>query len=101
MTSHWKNISAIIGVTVTILAAGIAFAGKASKDEVDGIRKELYQSQIEHAKESTVQQHMLSLLEKMDARMGRMEDKQDRTLREVIGQRDLGNQLPPPTPFTK
>jgi hypothetical protein len=101
MTSNWKNTSAIIGITVTILAAGIAFAGKASKDEVDSIRRELYQAQIDHAKESTIQQHMLSLLEKMDARMGRMEDKQDRTLREVIGQRDTNGLPPSPNPLTK
>lgn len=93
------TVASLFVVISTFWGLGIAWADKANKSEVDSIRRDLSEMQTAHARESTIQQNILSLLEKMDKRMERVEETQITTLREVIKNRD-GVPMATPNPLS-
>ncbi len=88
------TFSVIGGLLLSGWAASQAFGNKADKSDVDSLRSEVGRMQNEHIRESVIQQNILKLMEKMDSRMQRIEDKQDYMIQESY-KRWHGDAMPP------
>jgi|EndMetStandDraft_4_1072995.scaffolds.fasta_scaffold12796_1 hypothetical protein len=96
------NPNAKITVTISVIGALIfagwgasaAFGGKADKSETETLRGELVILREKWVTADVVLKTQLSLLEKMDKRMERIEDKQDYIIQENL-KRWYGDRQPP------
>lgn len=91
---NWKNISAVIGVIVVLLTAGVSFASKADKQEAQELREHFGLLREKVSVNERTQQHQLELLRDMREQMKRIEDKQDFLIQESY-KRSYGAGQPP------
>lgn len=92
------TLATVGAIVVSIWGAAQSWADKADKSEVDVIRKEVSEMREKAREESTIQRNILQLLDRMDKRMERIEDKQDYMIQEQYKRWNGGSQPPASTP---
>ena len=94
-----KITVAIVAALVSVgFGAAVAFGSKADKTELDPIRDQITSLQQHRAVDRVIQENMLKLMEKMDARMERIENNQLWQIQEDIKRRRGDYQQPPAGP---
>lgn len=66
----------LIGLIGLIWSGSAAFSNKADKSELESVRRDLTELSAKQREDFIIQKNILSLLEKMDARMVKIEDNQ-------------------------
>jgi hypothetical protein len=97
-TKATVTLSVIGGLIVAGWGASAAFGNKADKSETETLRAEVNALREKWVKTDVVLATQLSLLEKMDKRMERIEDKQDYIIQENTKRWYGGRQPPDSTP---
>lgn len=75
-------ITTLLTIGGLLVGATLSHATKASKGELDDLKKEVVEIREKAREESVIQKNILSLLDRIDKRMERVEDKQDYMIRE-------------------
>jgi hypothetical protein len=88
------TMSVVGGLIIAGWGASAAFGGKADKSETDNLRSEVNSLREKWVKTDVVIATQLAILEKMDKRMERIEDKQDYMIQENT-KRWYGERRPP------
>lgn len=97
--TKWSlTIPALVCLAGFIWACSSAFGGKADKAELAPIHEDISILKRDRAVDFAMQQSMLKLLEKMDARMERIENNQVWQIQESVKRWQGGNQPPASTP---
>lgn len=100
------KVTVTIGVIVSLIGFGwwgsAAIGAKADKSEVDSLRGELNELSAKRREDFVIQKNILSLLEKMDTRMSKIEDNQSWQIQQEVKrlqwQSFKGEPQPTPTP---
>jgi hypothetical protein len=92
------SVATVLTVGGMLVGGGISWGAKADKGEVDTIRKEMGEMREKAREESVIQRNILNLMERMDKRMERIEDKQDYMIREQYKRWSGDTQPPASTP---
>lgn len=81
----WKlTIAGIAVLIATTIGVGKELWAKADKGEVELLRVAITEISAKQREDNVIQKNILSLLEKMDARMGKIEDNQSWQIQQEV-----------------
>jgi hypothetical protein len=99
---HWRlNVAAISAIVAAVLSIGIAWAGKADKDEVDVVRKKQYEVQESVAVMSRDQKYIMDVLTRIEARIDVLAKQQNEIYLEMVKRPPPRKEFELPPPLNK
>ena len=88
----------MIGLMGLIWSGSAAFSSKADKTEVESVRRDVNELSARRREDFIIQTNILRLLEKMDARMVKIEDNQSWQIQQEVQRRKWDSFKPDSTP---
>ena len=87
-----------LGLIAIVWAVSSAFSDKADKSEVRVLREQFTELSARQREDVVIQKNILSLLEKMDGRLGKIEDNQMQDIQRRKWEQPFKQESPPSSP---